>query len=65
MLRAPMPPETVYGKFFHCPTCGVSYTLVEAVADDDPWHVCAFCAQVIDLKAFLRFPPHKSKEWAK
>ena len=57
-LAEPQPPETAYGKYFHCPGCGTSYVLTEAVNPLDPWHVCAFCAQIVDLRAFVRGSEH-------
>ena len=54
----PVQPELVYGNHFHCPACGTAYMLTEAVDPSDPYHICAFCGQVHDLREFVRPTEH-------
>ena len=56
IIREPEPvePELVYGDHFHCPACHAGYSLTEAVNPKDPWHICAFCGQVHDLRQFAK-----------
>ena len=54
----PVEPELVYGDHFHCPSCNAGYPLVETVDPADPWHICALCAQVVDLRAYAKRVPN-------
>jgi len=57
-VPVPVEPELVYGNHFHCPACGTAYMLTVAVDPLDPWHICAFCGQVHDLRSFVRPTEH-------
>ena len=50
VLTVPMPVELSYGKCFHCPHCNVAY---ENPDPADPFVICSFCSQLVDLTAYL------------
>jgi len=50
-LRVPEPVTVFYGKHFHCPNCSAGYQNPEP---HDPYHVCSYCTQVVDLRSMMR-----------